>query len=90
MKMLLYIGCGLKQKEQTTVGFDTPEWTEIRLDIDASVQPDAIGTMTDMSSVDTGTMDAIFATTSSTCTHTRCPLHWLSFPVSSMQTAIWF
>ena len=33
------------RKAQTTRGFNTPEWHEIRLDIDASVQPDVTGTV---------------------------------------------
>lgn len=61
MKKLLHIGCGPKRKDKTTPGFNTPDWEEIRLDIDPSVQPDVIGTMTDMSAVGTGSVDAIFS-----------------------------
>ena len=38
-------------------GFEN--WQEIRLDIDVSVQPDVLGTMTDMSAVPSGSIDAI-------------------------------
>ncbi len=48
-------------KNQTTQGFNTPDWTELRLDIDASVAPDIIGTMTDMSAVANASVDAIFS-----------------------------
>jgi predicted SAM-dependent methyltransferase len=58
---LLHIGCGPKRKDRTTRGFNTPDWTEIRLDIDASVSPDVIGTMTDMSAVDTESVDAVYS-----------------------------
>jgi len=58
---LLHIGCGQNRKEHTTVGFNIPEWNEIRLDIDASVLPDVIGTMTDMSAVESSSIDAIFS-----------------------------
>jgi hypothetical protein len=61
MPTFLHIGCGPKSKDQTTKGFNTPEWTEIRLDIDASVQPDVIGTMTDMQAVASESVDAIFS-----------------------------
>lgn len=61
MPIFLHIGCGPKRKAQTTKGFNTPDWTEIRLDIDASVAPDVIGTMTDMSAVASESVDAIFS-----------------------------
>jgi predicted SAM-dependent methyltransferase len=58
---LLHIGCGPKRKPQTTRGFNTDSWSEIRLDIDPSVLPDVIGSMTDMSTVISGSVDAIFS-----------------------------
>lgn len=61
MKKLLHVGCGSKRKDKTTKGFNTPDWQEIRLDIDASVSPDVIGTMTDMSAVESNSVDAIFS-----------------------------
>jgi ubiquinone/menaquinone biosynthesis C-methylase UbiE len=61
MRTLLHIGCGPKHKHQTTRGFNTPHWHELRLDIDKSVSPDIIGTMTDMSSVADASVDAIFS-----------------------------
>jgi predicted SAM-dependent methyltransferase len=61
MKSFLHVGCGRKRKDRTTRGLNTSEWSEIRLDIDASVQPDVIGTMTDMSAVATASVDAVFS-----------------------------
>ncbi len=61
MKSFLHVGCGPKRQNQTTPGFNPDEWTEIRFDIDESVQPDLVGTMTDMSSVATESMDALFS-----------------------------
>lgn len=61
MKSFLHVGCGPKYKNQTTKGFNTDEWQEIRFDIDESVNPDLVGTMTDMSSVQTGSVDALFS-----------------------------
>ena len=61
MKTFLHVGCGPKHKDQTTRGFNSPDWTELRLDIDESVKPDVVGTMTDMSLVATGSVDALFS-----------------------------
>lgn len=61
MQHFLHVGCGSKRKAQTTRGFNTPEWTEIRFDIDPSVAPDVLGTMTDMSAVTSESVDAIFS-----------------------------
>ncbi len=56
-----HVGCGPKRNDRTTLGFNTPEWTEIRLDIDLSVSPDVIGSMTDMSAVASESVDAIYS-----------------------------
>jgi SAM-dependent methyltransferase len=61
VRTLLHVGCGPKRKNQTTQAFNTAAWHEIRLDIDPAVEPDVIGTMTDMSRVETGSVDAIFS-----------------------------
>jgi hypothetical protein len=61
LRTLLHVGCGPKRKDRTTRGFNTDEWHEVRLDIDASVQPDVTGTMTDMSAVAAASVDAIFS-----------------------------
>ena len=61
MQTFLHIGCGPKRKDKTTRGFNTPLWNELRFDIDPSVTPDIIGTMTDMAAVDASSVDAIFS-----------------------------
>ncbi len=61
MQKFLHVGCGPKHKAQTTLGFSTEAWTEVRFDIDESVKPDVIGTMTDMQAVENASMDAIFS-----------------------------
>ena len=61
MPTFLHVGCGPKRKEQTTRAFNTPEWVEQRLDIDPSVEPDVVGTMTDMSAVPAASVRAIFS-----------------------------
>ena len=54
---LLNVGCGPQGRQHGFLGFK--DWQEVRLDIDPSVQPDVLGTMTDMSAVATASMDAI-------------------------------
>jgi predicted SAM-dependent methyltransferase len=61
MKNFLHVGCGPKRKDQTTSGFNSADWQETRLDIDARVQPDVIGSMTDMSAVASASMDGVFS-----------------------------
>ena len=61
MKTFLHVGCGRNRKDRTTRGFNVPEWNELRLDIDASVNPDIVGTMLDMSAVADEAVDALFS-----------------------------
>lgn len=61
MKTLLHVGCGPKRIDQTTRAFNDGSWREMRLDIDPNVQPDVIGTMTDLSAVATGSVQAVFS-----------------------------
>lgn len=61
MQTFLHVGCGPKRKDRTTAAFNTPEWNEVRLDIDQSVSPDITGTMTDMSKVADASVDAVFS-----------------------------
>jgi len=61
MNTFLHVGCGPKHKDQTTRGFNTPEWTELRLDIDQNVNPDIVGTMMDMLAVADASVDAVFS-----------------------------
>jgi predicted SAM-dependent methyltransferase len=58
---LLHVGCGPKRKDRTTAGFNQPQWRELRLDIDVSVKPDVVGTMTDMRAVADASVDAVFS-----------------------------
>lgn len=61
MKKLLHVGCGAAQLQQTTPGFNDGSWLEIRFDINTLNNPDLIGNMTNMSAVESGSMDAIFS-----------------------------
>lgn len=60
-KTFLHVGCGPSRKAQTTRGFNTSAWQEVRLDIDVNVKPDIVGTMLDMSGVADSSIDAIFS-----------------------------
>ena len=60
MKNFLHVGCGYSDKSRC-FGFENDDWSEIRLDIDKDVNPDIVGTLTDMNSVETGSVDAIYS-----------------------------
>ncbi len=61
-RLLLHVGCGHSTIENIgLVGFLSSKWREIRLDADESVVPDLVGTMTEMPSVPTEAVDAIFS-----------------------------
>ena len=60
-QVFLHVGCGPAKRQHTTRGFISDDWREVRLDIDPAVQPDIIGSMTDMQMVDSGSMDALYS-----------------------------
>ena len=60
MKTLLNVGCGWSNISQLK-GFNNDNWKEIRFDIDKKVNPDIEGTLTDMSLVETASVDAIYS-----------------------------
>ena len=60
MKTLLNVGCGFSNKSELK-GFDNDDWEEIRLDIDSTVKPDIVGTLTDMSLIETASVDAVYS-----------------------------
>ncbi len=60
-KTLLHVGPSFFRIENTTAGFNDGNWTELRYDIDGSVSPDVIGTMTDMSALAPESVDAVYS-----------------------------
>lgn len=60
-KTFLHVGCGRLNPEKLPKFFREPGWREVRFDIDPDVHPDIIGTMTDMSAVESGSMDALYS-----------------------------
>jgi predicted SAM-dependent methyltransferase len=61
MPSFLHVGCGMKRKNKTTAGFNTPDWHEHRLDIDPAVEPDIVGTITNMAAVADHSMGALYS-----------------------------
>ena len=60
MKIFLHVGCG-SQNKSACLGFNNDNWKEIRFDIDKNVNPDIVGTLTDMKLVETGSVDAVYS-----------------------------
>ena len=58
---VLHVGCG----KQTLASFpklaSSGDWQEIRLDINPEVAPDLVGTMTDMASVESASMNVVYS-----------------------------
>ena len=60
MGVFLHVGCG-RMAKMDLKGFNSDEWKEIRFDINKNVNPDIIGTLTDMSLVESSSVDAIYS-----------------------------
>ena len=60
-RTLLHVGCGLSPRERLPYVFQHPSWQEVRYDIDPSVRPHLVGSITDMSAVPDACMDAIWS-----------------------------
>ena len=60
MKAFLHVGCGNNNKSDLK-GFNNDNWKEIRFDIGKNVNPDIVGTLTDMKLVKTGSVDAVYS-----------------------------
>jgi SAM-dependent methyltransferase len=60
-KTVLNVGCGAPGKHNLHAAFRGGEWRELRLDIDPTVAPDILCSITDMRPVATGSIDAIWS-----------------------------
>jgi len=60
MKTLLHVGCASLNISDLK-GFNNANWAEIRFDIDKNRNPDIIGTIVDLSLVETGSVDAVYS-----------------------------
>jgi glycosyltransferase involved in cell wall biosynthesis len=61
LKQVLHVGCGPKRATKLHATFRSPEWSELRLDLDPDVKPDVVASITDMSVVKSETMDAVWS-----------------------------
>ena len=61
-RTVLHVGCGAPNPAKLPAAFfPTSAWTEKRLDIDPSVTPDIVASITDMPMVPTGAVDAVWS-----------------------------
>lgn len=74
LKTLLHVGCGPLTLANTTQGFANDGWREIRMDVDESVKPDVLGTITDMRAVADASVDAVYSS------HNIEHLYWNEVP----------
>lgn len=61
MKQVLHVGCGPINATKLHATFSSPDWKEIRLDINPDVKPDVVASITDMAVVGSETMDAVWS-----------------------------
>ena len=59
-KTVLHVGCGSWRPNALHKNFQTDEWREIRLDFNPDTKPDIVASMTDMSAVESESVDAIW------------------------------
>lgn len=59
--MVLHVGCGPPNPEGVHERFRGPDWREVRLDIDPSVQPDILGSIVSMPDVPAEAVDAVWS-----------------------------
>ncbi|MEA1647581.1 methyltransferase domain-containing protein [Nitrospirillum sp. BR 11164] len=60
-RTVLHVGCGIHRPDKLHSLFLSSEWREVRLDIDPSVQPDIVASITDLSMVADGSVDAVWS-----------------------------
>ncbi len=59
-KQFLHVGCGPKH-DHMPGPFQTPDWTEVRLDLDPAVKPDILASIISMPNVPDGSFDAVYS-----------------------------
>lgn len=80
MKKVLHVGCGSATIRKMTSGFQQG-WKEVRFDINPNVNPDIVGTITDMVAVPSESVDAVYSS------HNVEHVHW--FQVGPMLREFW-
>lgn len=62
MRKFLHVGCGHNRQDKAGPGFrSSQEWQELRFDIDETVLPDVVGSMTNMSLLADNSVDALYS-----------------------------
>ena len=61
MKRVLHVGCGSSRIAERHPHYQPQDWQEVRLDIDAAVQPDIVADITDMKMVESASFDAVYS-----------------------------
>ena len=61
VKTVLHVGCGAKNPANLHKQFQSPDWHEVRLDINPDVAPDIVASMTEMHVVEDEQFDAIWS-----------------------------
>lgn len=62
LRTVLHVGCGMPDPGKLPPQFFAAgAWREVRFDIDPSVAPDILGTITDMHAVDRASVDAVWS-----------------------------
>lgn len=61
LKTVLHVGCGPADPARLHERFRDGQWRELRLDIDPRVAPDVVASLTDMSAIDSGSVDAVWS-----------------------------
>ena len=61
LKQVLHVGCGPKSPAKLHPTFRSPEWQELRLDLNPDVKPDVVASITDMAAVESDSMDAVWS-----------------------------
>ena len=75
-RQLLHVGCGWAGQDRLPSVFKTGAWQEIRFDIDPQVQPDILGSITDLQDLADASVDAIWSS------HNLEHLHSFEVPVA--------
>jgi hypothetical protein len=57
--LLVNVGCGPKANTRLPAMFR--DWRQVRVDLDPAVEPDIVASATDLSAIETGSVDAIWA-----------------------------
>ena len=61
IKTVLHVGCGVHTPDKLHETFRTPDWREVRLDINPKVSPDIEASITDMSVIPDASYEALYS-----------------------------